>query len=389
MNPIYAGLGTTIFEEMSALARTHDAINLGQGFPDSDGPEDIRRAAADALFSRSNQYPPMAGLPELREAVAAHYGRHQHLSLTPEHVFVTSGATEAIAAAIFGLVAPGDRVLLIEPMYDAYRPLVERAGGIPCYLTLRPPHFRLEADAIEQAFASKPKLVVFNDPHNPTGRAFDHDEVALLADACRRHETVAICDEVWEHILFDGRIHHPLIAEPGMAERAVKIGSAGKIFSMTGWKVGFVIAAPALLRPILRAHQFLTFTTPPALQVAVAFGLGKEDAWFADMRRAYQHSRDLLATRLRDAGFVSLPSDGTYFLCVDLAASRIAAKDRDVCLAAVTEAGVAAIPLSPFYASDPPTHIVRLCFAKADATLTEAVTRLAGFARARLGQVRS
>ena len=377
MNPVYAALGTTIFEEMSALARAHDAINLGQGFPETDGPEDIRRAAADALIAGPNQYPPMRGLPVLRQAVAEHYARFQSLAVAADDVLVTSGATEALAAAILSLVSPGDEVLLIQPMYDAYLPLVLRAGGIPRFLTLRPPHWRLEPDEIARAFASGPRIVVFNDPLNPAARCFDAEEVALIAAACRRHGTIAICDEVWEHVLFDGRTHRPLIAEPGMADLAIKIGSAGKIFSMTGWKVGFVIAAPRLLEPIMRAHQFLTFTTPPALQSAVAYGLGKADAYFAEMRRDYQRSRDHLEAGLRVAGYRVLASEGTYFLCVDLAASGVTEGDRDFCRRAVREAGVAAIPISSLYAEQRRTGIVRLCFAKPDAVLDEAATRLA------------
>jgi aspartate/methionine/tyrosine aminotransferase len=364
---------------MSGLARAHGAINLGQGFPDGDGPADVRQAAADALFSASNQYPPMMGLPDLRAAVAAHYAHHQALPFGAGDVLVTSGATEALAAAILALVSDGDEVLLIQPSYDAYLPLVRRAGGVARFLSLAPPDWRLTEAAVEAAFAASPRVVIFNNPLNPAGRAFDRDEVALLAAACRRHGTIALCDEVWEHVMFDGRRHHPLIAEPGMADRAIKIGSAGKIFSMTGWKVGFVIAAPALLQPIARAHQFLTFTTPPALQAGVAYGLGKPDSWFAAMRAGYQRSRDRLTAALRGAGFVVLPGESSYFLCVDLAASGIGLGDRAFCLRAVAEAGVAAIPVSAFYAADAPEHVVRLCFAKADAVLDEGAARLAAF----------
>ena len=379
MNPIYAALGTTIFEEMSALARAHGAINLGQGFPDGDGPEDIRRAAAEALFTRSNQYPPMMGLPELREGVAAYYARHQGLALTPDHVLVTSGATEALAAALLALITPGDEVVLIEPVYDAYRPLVERAGGIVRTLPLRPPHWRLTEADIAAAFACRPRVVVFNDPLNPAARAFSAEEVALLAAACVAHGTIAVCDEVWEHLVYDGRAHHPLIAQPGMAGRAVKIGSAGKIFALTGWKVGFVVADPALLQPIARAHQFLTFTTPPALQYAVAFGLGKDDGWFAQDRAGFAAARDHLAAALTGEGFAVLPSDATYFLCVDLPASGIALDDATFCHRAVREAGAAAIPVSAFYAEAAERGIVRLCFAKQPAVLDEAARRLGAF----------
>ncbi|NIJ09494.1 aspartate/methionine/tyrosine aminotransferase [Sphingomonas vulcanisoli] len=377
MNPIYAAMRATVFEEMSALARARGAINLGQGFPDGDGPADVRQEAARALIEGPNQYPPMMGLPALREAVARHYAEHQGLTLTSDQVLVTSGATEALAAAILAIVSPGDEVLIIEPAYDAYRPLIERAGGMVRTLTLSPPDWRIEVEAVDAAFARPPKAVIFNDPLNPAGRAFTHAEVALLAAACRRIGTIAICDEVWEHVRFDGRNHYPLIAEPGMAELAIKIGSAGKIFSMTGWKVGFVMAAPDLLEPIARAHQFLTFTTPPALQTAVAYGLGKPMRWFEEMRAGYQHSRDLLASLLADQGFVTLASDATYFLCVDLPASGFADDDRAFCLRAVEQAGVAAIPVSAFYGGESERRIVRLCFAKRDEVLVEAVRRLA------------
>ena len=379
MNPIYAAMGTTIFEEMSALARQHGAINLGQGFPDDDGPEDVRRAAADALFAQSNQYPPMRGLPALSEAVAAHYRQHQGLTLDADAVLVTSGATEALAAAILALVSPGDEVVLFQPTYDAYLPLVRQAGGVACLVTLRPPGWRLEAGEIAAAFSDRTRLVIFNDPLNPAARVFGADEVALLADVCVRHDVIAICDEVWEHVLFDGRPHVPLIGLPGMADRAVKIGSAGKIFSMTGWKVGFVMAAPALLEPIARAHQFLTFTTPPALQAGVAYGLGKDIAYFVEMRARYQASRDRFAAALAAAGYVVLASEGSYFLCVDIAASGFVVDDRAFCLRLVEEAGVAAIPVSALYAEQHERRIVRFCFAKADDALDEAAARLATF----------
>ena len=375
-NPIYAAMGTSIFEEMSHAARTTGAINLGQGFPDEDGPLDIRQAAADALLTRSNQYPPMLGLPELRQAVADHYCRFQGLDAGPEQVLVTSGATEAIAASLLALIQPGDEVLLIQPMYDAYQPLVERAGGIARFARLEPPGWRLTRDAIEAAITPATRLVLFNNPLNPAARAFDREELAALANTCIEHDLIAICDEVWEHVLFDGRTHIPLIALPGMAGRTVKIGSAGKIFSMTGWKVGFVVAAPELHAVIARAHQFLTFTTPPALQAAVAFGLGKDEAHFALMRGRFQRSRDRLAAALAAGGYAVLPGDGTYFLNIDLRASGLAESDRQFCRRLVREHKVAAIPLSPFYAEQPMDHLVRLCFAKSDDTLDEGARRL-------------
>jgi aspartate/methionine/tyrosine aminotransferase len=375
-NPIYAAMGTSIFEEMSHAARTTGAINLGQGFPDEDGPLDIRQAAADALLKRSNQYPPMLGLPELRQAVADHYRRFHGLEAGPEQVLVTSGATEAIAASLLALISPGDEVLLIQPMYDAYQPLVERAGGIARFARLDPPGWRLTREAIEAALTPATRIVLLNNPLNPAARAFDRAELETLAQICIEHDLIAICDEVWEHLLFDGRVHVPLITLPGMADRTVKIGSAGKIFSMTGWKVGFIVAAPDLHAVIARAHQFLTFTTPPALQAAVAFGLGKEAAHFAAMRARYQASRDRLAGALAAGGYAVLPADGTYFLNVDLRASGATEPDRLFCKRLVEQHRVASIPLSPFYAEQPVDHLVRLCFAKNDDTLDEGARRL-------------
>jgi aspartate/methionine/tyrosine aminotransferase len=379
MNPVYARMGTTIFEHMSGLARKTGAINLGQGFPDSNGPAEIVEAAARALVERSNQYPPMAGLPELRQAVADHYARHQGLDLSAEEVIVTSGATEALAAALLALIRPGDEVLLFQPLYDAYLPLVERAGGIARLVDLRPPHWRLSADALEEAVTPQTRLLLVNSPLNPGGTMLGADELEALAAFCVRHDIIAICDEVWEHVVFDGRRHVPLIAMPGMRERTVKIGSAGKIFAVTGWKVGWMCAAPPLAAILSRAHQILTFTTPPALQWAVAEGLGKRDGWFEAMRYGFQRSRDRLAAGLAEAGYAVLPSAATWFLSVDLAASGIALDDVTFCNRIVEEAGVVAIPVSAFYAERPVCHIVRFCFTKADATLDEAVVRLARF----------
>ena len=381
MNPIYANMPTSVFEEISLLARSAGAINLGQGFPDDPGPEDVRQSAADAVMSGPNQYPPMMGMDVLRGAVADHYGRFQGLELAPADVMVTSGATEALAAALLALIAPGDEVLLIQPMYDAYLPLVLRVGGTARFVSIRPPDWRLPIAEIAAAIGDRTRFLVLNNPLNPTGRMFDRDEMAALAELCVRHDLIAICDEVWEHVLFDGRAHIPLIAMPGMRERTVKIGSAGKIFSLTGWKVGFVMAAPALLAPIAKAHQFLTFTTPPNLQQAVAYGLAKEDGYFHAMRAGYQRSRDRLAERLSAGGYVVLPGEATWFLCVDLRASGIALDDRDFCLRAVREAGVATIPLSAFYVEDRLETVVRLCFTKADGVIDEAAERLIAFRR--------
>jgi aspartate/methionine/tyrosine aminotransferase len=377
-NPIYAALPTTIFSVMSGLAQELGAVNLGQGFPDESGPEPIRRRAAEETLDGYNQYPPMPGLPALREAAARHYDRHQALAFDwKSEVTITSGATEALAASFLSLISPGDEVVLFQPLYDSYLPMVRRAGGVAKLVRLAPPGFRLERAALEAAFTPRTRLVVLNNPLNPSATVFGEADLALLAEFCVRHDAVAVCDEVWEHVVFDARVHRPLIGFPGMRERCVKIGSAGKMFALTGWKVGFICAAPPLTTLIAKAHQFLTFTTPPNLQAAVAWGLDNSAAWFAAMPGQLAASRDRLTEALRREGFAVLPSEGTYFLNVDLAASGIAEGDMDFCLRAVKEAGVAAIPISAFYEEAPVTHLIRLCFPKRDATLDEGARRLA------------
>ena len=363
MNPLFSELETTVFETMSGLARETGAVNLGQGFPDDPGPLDVRQKAAEAAVEGWNQYPPMMGLPELRSAIAAHYRHWQGLDLDANaEVMVTSGATEALAGALFAIIRPGDEVVLFEPMYDAYLPLVLRAGGVPRFVTLQPPHFRLTEEALAAAFSDRTRLVLFNNPLNPTATIFPDEDLALLADHCVRHDAIALCDEVWEHVVFDGRRHKPLIAFPGMRERTVKVGSAGKIFNLTGWKVGFVMAAPHIMKVLAKAHQFLTFTTPPNLQAAVAYGLAKDDSYFEGMRVEFARARDRLAGGLRDLGFAVIPAEGTYFVNIDIAA--IGERD-DVafCRRLVLAHGVAAIPVSAFYATGDVKNVVRFCSA--------------------------
>ena len=361
---------------MSARARATGAINLGQGFPDGRGPEDVLAEAARALLEDSNQYPPMAGTPALRQAVADHYRAHQGLDLNPSEVIVTSGATEALAAAIFALVSPGDEVVMFQPLYDAYLPLVQRAGGVAKLVRLEPPEWCITAEALAAVASDRTRLVILNSPLNPTGSMITPAELVLLADFCVSHDAIAICDEVWEHVVFDGAVHRSLMTLPGMRDRTVKIGSAGKIFSLTGWKVGWMCAAPAIASVLAKAHQFLTFTTPPNLQAAAAYGLGKDAAYFAEMRAGYQRSRDRLAAGLSKLGYAVLPSRATYFLNVDLTASGIAMGDVAFAEWLIEQAGVATIPVSAFYADDAVTNVVRLCFAKQDATLDAALERM-------------
>lgn len=376
MNPLYEQMKTSVFERMSLLAAKHGAVNLGQGFPDFGWPEPVLEAAALALTKSSNQYPPSRGLPSLREAVAAHYGRHQQLELTADNICVTSGATEALGAAILATVQPGDEVIIFTPAYDSYAPMIRRAGGIPVEVAVQPPGWRIERETVQAAIGPRTRAIILNNPHNPTGRLFSPEELGMLAEVASAHDLVVISDEVWEHVLLDGQSFPTIMAFPGMAERAIKIGSAGKIFSLTGWKVGWMVAAPELLGTLARAHQFLTFTTAPNLQHAVAFGLNEGDEWLAPMRARFARARDRMAAGLSDAGYEALASDATYFQCVDLRSSGITMDDERFALAAVEQAGVAVVPLSVFAERDAPKHLVRLCFGKKDETIDAGIAAL-------------
>ncbi len=376
-NSVYTGLPTTIFEEMSRLAIAHEAVNLGQGFPDVDGPEDIRRKAAEALIEGPNQYPPMMGVMALREAVAANWKRFHGLDIDPaREVLVTSGATEALSDAINAIVEPGDEVVLIEPLYDCYLPLVKRAGGIPKLVRVTPPSWTLDGEALAQAFSPKTKAILLNNPQNPAAKVFSRAELELIAELCVRHDAYVIADEVYEHIVFDGRKHNSMLSIASVRDRAVAIGSAGKSFSLTGWKVGYVTAAPKLLDPIVKAHQFTTFTTPPNLQKAVAYGLGKEEGYFSDLAGGLQKKRDRLARACAELGMGVINCEGTYFLTLDMKPLGLDGDDAALAKRLTVEAGVASVPVSAFYVTDAPKSFLRLCFCKRDEVLDEAVERL-------------
>ena len=377
MNPLYEQMKTSVFERMSGLAAEHGAVNLGQGFPDFGWPPEILEAAAKAVVEGSNQYAPSRGTMPLREAVAAHYNRHFGQQLTAEQVCVTSGATEALGSAILATVRPGDEVIILTPAYDSYAPTIRRAGGVPVEVALKPPEWRIDQDALEAAVTPKTRAVLFNNPHNPAGRLFAVEDMEVIAGLARDHDLIVIADEVWEHIVLDGRRFTPIATLPGMAERTIKVGSAGKIFSLTGWKVGWMVAAPELAPLVARAHQFLTFSTAPNLQAAVAYGLNDGDAWLQPMRDSFQRSRDLMTQGLRDAGFTVLDAGATYFLCVDLKASGLDCDDESFAATAVSKAGVAVVPLSAFAEKDPPRHLVRLCFGKKDETIEAGVAAMA------------
>ena len=377
MNPLYEQIRTSVFERMSALAVKYGAVNLGQGFPDFGWPEEILDAAALALKQGSNQYAPSRGLPQLRQAIAGHYRRHFGQAMDAEHICVTSGATEALGACILATVSAGDEVIIFTPAYDSYAPMVRRAGGVVREVALKPPQWRIERETVEAAIGPKTRAILFNNPHNPAGRLFDSDELQVIADAAQARDLIVISDEVWEHILLDGQRFTPLATLPGMAERTLKVGSAGKIFSLTGWKVGWIAADPSLAGVAARAHQFLTFSTAPNLQSAVAFGMSEGDSWIGPMRQRFARARDRMVEGLKSAGYATLQPASTYFLCVDLAASGIALDDEAFASAAVEQAGVAVVPLSAFAETNPPRHLVRLCFSKRDETIDAGVEAMA------------
>ncbi|MEI9993259.1 MAG: aminotransferase [Rhizomicrobium sp.] len=375
-NPVFASLPTTIFTHMSALAIEHGAINLGQGFPDEDGPLAVREAASRALIEGPNQYPPMKGRVELRRAIAGHAKRFYGLDFDPEtQVLITSGATEALTASIMGLVGRGDEVVLIEPSYDSYRPIAEAVGAIVKSVKLKPPHWRLTEDDLRAVVGPKTRAVIINSPLNPIGRVFDREELSALARVVQETSAVVICDEVYEHLVFDGKTTPPLIAFPGMAERCVRIGSAGKMFSLTGWKVGWVTGPRALVEVVTKTHQFITFTTPTALQLGVAYGIEQQIDFTLNLTRELQAKRDKLAAGLSRLGFDVLPCEGTYFLTAGIR-GLTNEPDRAFCERLVKDAGVALIPLSVFFDEAKPDHMVRFAFCKKHEVIDEAIARL-------------
>jgi len=376
-NSHLARYGTTIFDTMSRLAREKQAINLGQGIPEDGVPADIVARAATALTEGSNQYPPMLGVPALRQALAAHDRAFYGIDLDWEReTMVTSGGTEALASTLLALIEPGDEIVLVEPLYDSYLPIVERAGGIPKFVRLEAPGWTIPKRALEAAFSARTKLILFNSPMNPTAKVFTRAELDRIAALAARYDAYVVCDEVYEHLVFDGREHIPMLSLPEMRERAVRIGSAGKTFSLTGWKVGYISACPALVERIARAHQFITFTTPPNLQAAVAYGLSKERPFFANFAARMEAKRDRLAHALEAAGFAVAPCQGTYFINADITSVGFDGDDVAFCTEIIETVGVAAIPVSAFYTGEPEKRLVRFCFAKPDEMLDEAAARL-------------
>jgi N-succinyldiaminopimelate aminotransferase len=377
-NNLLSGIGTTIFTVMSGLAVEHNSINLGQGFPDSDGPADVVQAAIDALRDGRNQYPPMPGVPELRQAVAAANRRFYGLEVDwASEVVVTSGATEAITACLIAVLNPGDEVVLIEPLYDTYAPVVRLVGAVPRFVRLEPPDWALARAALADAFSPATKAILLNSPMNPCGKVFTEEELGFIAELVLRHDTYAICDEVYEHLTFDGARHIPLMTLPGMRERTMRVGSAGKTFSLTGWKVGYVTAPAALATNVAKAHQNLTFTTAPNLQRAVAAGLAKDDAYFASLSSGLQAKRDRLEAGLASLGLTVLPAKGSYFITTDFRPLGFNGDDVAFCRHITEHAKVTAIPVSAFYdAPGAPSHYARFAFCKRDEVLDEAVARL-------------
>lgn len=383
-NSVLASYGTTVFEVMSRLAIEHKSINLGQGFPDEEGPDAVKAELDRVTRESSNQYPPMLGVPELRQAVAAHAKRFYGLDVDgTREVIVTSGATEALAACILSLVEPGDEVVLFEPLYDSYLPMLQRAGAVTKLVRLMPPAWEVPWPALEAAFTAKTKLLLLNTPMNPTGKVFTRAELERIARLVARHDTYAVCDEVYEHLVFDKRPHVPLLTLPGMRERVARIGSAGKTFSMTGWKVGYITAAPDLAAKIAKAHQFLVFTTPPNLQRAVAFGLDNEEPWYRGLAGELQAKRDYFADGLRRLGCEVLTSAGTYFVNADFRPLGSNESDVDLCRRLTVEAGVTPVPVSAFYTSAEVNHLARFSFCKKQAVLAGALDRLNAYFRKR------
>ena len=371
------GFGTTIFAEMSALATATGAINLGQGFPDTDGPTEIADAAVAAIRAGHNQYPPGPGIPELRAAIARHQEHWYDLAFDPDtEVLVTAGATEAIAASLIALCEPGDEVVMFEPYYDSYAACTAMAGATRRVVTLHPPDYGFDIDALERAITDRTRVLLLNSPHNPTGKVFDRDELDAIAQLCIERDLVVITDEVYEHLTYDGSEHIPLATFPGMRERTVTISSAGKSFSFTGWKIGWICAQPDLLNAVRTVKQFLTYANGAPFQPAIVTALELPDTYFRDFAADLATRRDLLVAGLRDAGFEVFPSNGTYFVTADIR-SLGETDGLAFCRALPERCGVVAVPNVVFYDDkDAGRSLIRFTFCKRAEVLAEAVTRL-------------
>ena len=377
VNPVFAASGISVFEIMSRLAAETGAINLGQGFPEGLEPQELIAAATDALHNGSHQYPPMLGLPALRKAVADNARRFFNIDPDWEtEILVTSGATEALADSFFALINSGDEVIVLEPAYDSYSPVIRRAGGVVVPVRLAPPHWELPLRALSDAITPRTRMIVVNNPMNPIGKVFTREELNFIAELAVKHNLFIIADEVYEHLTFDDNKHISLFSLPEIRDRVVRIGSAGKSFSLTGWKVGYITAEAQLLKVISRVHQYMTFTTPPALQTAVAVGLNLPDTYFTGLREELAKRRDYLDAGLREAGFNIASAPATYFAVADISDLDKDGDDLAFSQRLTREAGVTPVPVSSFYSERNITSHVRFCFAKKLDTLETAINRL-------------
>ena len=375
-----ASFGTTIFTEINQLAAKHQAVNLGQGRPDFDGPPEIIDAAARALHSdTANQYAPSPGLPELREGIARHAGVFYDLDVDPNAgVIVTAGATQGIFSAIMGLIDPGDEVIIIEPYYDSYVPGVQMAGGKPVYVPMHPPAWTFDADELRAAFSHSTRAIILNTPNNPTGRVYTRAELQLIADLCIEYDVIVISDEVYEHLIFEGHQHVAIASLDGMFERTVTVGSAGKTFGMTGWKIGWVYGMPELVTGVWRAHQFITFAANHPTQAAVAYAFTLGNSYYEEYQALYSHKRELVMQVINAAGMSAIQPEGTYFIMGDFS-EVFDGNDVEFCKYLIEQIGVATIPPSAFFSEKHRKHAenhVRFAFCKSDETLERAAQRM-------------
>lgn len=382
-----AGFGTTVFVEINNLARECDAVNLGQGAPDFDGPPEVLQAAVKAVNRALNQYAPGIGMPAVREAIAQHAARFYGQKLDPEtDVLVTSGATEGVFAAILGLTDPGDEVIVFEPVYDTYVPNMVMAGVMPRYVPLRGAHWTFDPEELAKAFNRRTRAIIVNTPHNPTGKVYSRQELAVIAELCRKHDALAITDEVYEHILYDDAIHTRLATLPGMAERTLTISSLGKTFSVTGWKVGWALGPGSLVNAVNQAHQFITYAVASPLQAAAATALNLPSSFFENLQVNYQARRDRMVKILEHVGFQVFKPSGSYFVMIDWRGVAPAKVQDDFQFARwlTSEIGVACIPASPFYQESDKhlgKHCARFAVCKKHETLDAAAERLSRLAK--------